>query len=118
MTKHLDLPYINHILDAITDIESFILKVSKDNFFNNKEKQSAVVRQIEVIGEAVKNLSNELRNKYPIVPWNKIAGIRDRIVHKYFDVDLNIIWDVINNDLQILKQKILKIKKDLEEKEK
>ena len=114
MTKHFDLPYVNHILDAITNIEYFIEGVSRNYFIENEEKQSAVIRQIEIIGEAVKNLSNELRNKYPEIQWNKITGMRDKIIHKYFEVDLNIVWEVIKKDLPVLKQKILKIKEDLD----
>ena len=113
MTKHFDLPYINHILDAITNIESFLEGVSRNYFIENEEKQSAIIRQIEIIGEAVKNLSNELRSKYHEIEWNKITGMRDKIIHKYFGVDLNIVWEVLKKDLPVLKQKILKIKEDL-----
>ncbi len=114
MTKHFDLPYINHIFDAINLIESFTYKVSKDAFFENEEKQSAVVRQFQIIGEAVKNLSTEIKNKYQEIPWNNIAGMRDKIIHKYFDVDLDVVWEVIFNDLPKFKKGIIKIKKDLE----
>ena len=89
-----DMVFIRHIVESISDIELFIEGVSKRDFVLNKEKQSAVIRQIEVIGEAVKNISDDFKNKYPKIEWRKIAGTRDKIIHNYFGIDLDIIWDV------------------------
>lgn len=113
MKKELKI-FIEHILGSIVDIESFTNKVSKEEFIKNKEKQNAVVRSIEIIGEAVKNLPVEFRNKYANIPWSKIAGMRDKLMHHYFGVNLNTVWKVIKEDLPNLKEKILKIKEDLE----
>ncbi len=106
--------FIDDILESIVDIESFTDKVSKEEFIKNKEKQNAVVRSIEIIGEAVKNLPIDFIGKYPEVPWSDIAGFRDVMVHAYFVIDLEKVWKVIKKDLPDLKNKILKIKKDLE----
>jgi len=113
MTKHLDTPYIEHIKEAIYNIESFIKGYSREDFYQSIEKQSAVVRQIEVIGEAAKNLSIEFGAKYPQIPWKEIIGMRDKIIHKYFEVDLNIIWDVIKKNLPKLKRNINEILKEI-----
>ena len=107
------LVFIKHIRDNINYIESFMKNVTESSFVENKEKQSAVIRQIEIIGEAVKNLPKEFTKKYPSVPWKDIAGTRDKLIHHYFDVDLELTFDVIKNDLPKLKKEIKKI---LEEK--
>ena len=116
MTKKDNLVFIKHILESITDIESFIKNSSKDYFLKNKEKQSAIIRQIEIIGEAVKNLPNSFREKYPKVPWKGIAGMRDKLMHHYFGVDLKAVWKVVKEDLPDLKKEILKIREELKEK--
>ena len=112
MTKDSSV-FLEHIIENIIDIESFIKNVNKEEFLKNKEKQNAVIRSLEVIGEAVKNLPQNITNKYSSIPWKEIAGTRDKITHHYFRVDLNIIWDIIKQDLPDLKDKILKIKEEL-----
>jgi uncharacterized protein with HEPN domain len=82
----------------------------------NKLIQNAVIRSIEVIGEAVKNLPSGFRNKHPKIPWNKIAGMRDKIIHYYFGVDLETIWKVVNGEIPLLKKQIFKILKESENK--
>src|SRR3989338_7596901 len=109
--------FLNDILDSIKNIGLFMANVSKKNFYDNKEKQSAVVRQIEIIGEAVKNLPIWLISEYPEVPWKYIAGMRDIITHSYFKLDLDKVWEVIEKDFPDLKEKILKIKQELEKEE-
>ncbi len=98
--------FIKHILESIENIESFVKNVEEKEFLKNKEKQSAVIRQIEVIGEAVKNLSASFRNKYPEVHWIKIAGMRDKLMHHYFGVDLKIVWKSVKEDIPRLKKEI------------
>ncbi len=107
------LVFIEHILDSIRKIESFSENVSKEELSKNDLKQYAIIRAIEIIGEAVKNIPSTFKNKYPEIPWKKIAGTRDKTIHHYFGVDLNTVWDVIKTDLPDLKRKILKIKEDL-----
>lgn len=105
--------FLEHILENIKDIELFTKGVSQEGFNNNKEKQNAVVKSLEIIGEAAKNLSENLKKKYPSVPWKEIAGTRDRIIHHYFGIDLQIIWNIVKIDLPDLKKKILIIIKEM-----
>lgn len=106
--------FIEHIIENIIDIESFVKNVDKDKFLKNKEKQNAVIRSLEIIGEAVKNLPQNITDKYPIIPWKEIAGTRDKITHHYFGVDLELIWKTITENIPELKQEILEIKEKLE----
>ncbi len=109
--------FVEDIAESIQDIEFFSKGMSKTDLFKNKLKQNAIIRKLEIIGEAVKNLPQSFKEKYPNVAWKGIAGIRDVIIHAYFRVDLETVWKVINNDLSVLKKQIQKIKKDLEAKE-
>lgn len=112
------LVFIEHILENIKKIESFSDNISREELSNNDLIQYAIIRATEIIGEAVANLSRFFRDKHPEIPWKEIVGTRDKLIHHYFGVNLDIIWDVIKKDLPDLKQKILKIKADLEEQEK
>ena len=109
MTKHFDEPFLKHILDAIQDINESINIISKEEFLRNKDIREANIRRIEVIGEAVKNISKEFRDKHKEIEWSKIAGARDKIIHKYFEIDFDIVWEIIKNDLPKLKRDIEKI---------
>ncbi len=106
--------FINHILENIKDIESFTTDLSKEDFFKNKEKQNAIIRSLEVIGEAVKNIPNEFRAQHPEVEWKEAAGTRDKIIHHYFGVNLETVWEIVTVNLPKLKQQMLKIKKEAE----
>ena len=110
MIKKDDSVFIEHILDSIKAIEEFSEKMIKNELNSNRLKQSAIVREIEIIGEAVKNISEETKHKYKEVEWKKIAGTRDKMIHHYFGVDLDIIWSIIKKEIPILKKQILKIK--------
>ena len=109
-----DEAYLRHILDAISNIENFIEGVSKEGFLNNIEKQYAVLRGLEIIGEAAKNLSEELKAKYPQVPWKEIAGMRDKLIHQYFGVNLELVWETIKADIPKFKNQIIRVLKDME----
>ncbi len=111
--KKKDLVFIEHISKTIDDIQSSIKNLSKKEFIENKNIKDATIRRIEIIGEAVKNISEPLKNKHQEIQWKDIAGTRDKLIHAYFDVDLDITWEIIKNDIPILKSKILKIKKEL-----
>ena len=103
------LVFIKHILESIEDIENYSKSVSKNQFFKDKKLQDAIVKRIEIIGEAVKNLPRGFTNKYPFVPWSEIARTRDKMVHHYFGVDLDIVWDIVKKDLPGLKKDIKEI---------
>ena len=107
---------IEDILGSIKLIEEYIKNISKENLGNNQKIKDSIVRRLEIIGEAVKNIPDNFRKKYPEVPWKKIAGLRDIIIHTYFSIDLDILWDIIKKDLPDLKEKILKIKAELKNK--
>jgi len=111
--KKESLIFIEHILENINEIESFIKGISEKSFLENKEKQYAVIRAIEVIGEAVKNVPNSFRKEHPEIQWTKIAGMRDKLMHHYFGINLNTIWRVIKDDIPKLKEDVQKIKKNL-----
>jgi len=111
MTKE-DLPFIEHILDSIKAIEDFSKNISRKELNTNRLEQSAIVREIEIIGEAVKNISKETKSKNKEIEWQKIAGTRDKMIHHYFGVDLDIIWGIIKKELPILKKQMLEIKKE------
>src|SRR3989344_3417044 len=103
------LVFVNHILENIENIELFSKNLSKKDLLGNIEKQYAVIRGIEIIGEAVKNIPLSFREKYPSVKWNEIARTRDKLIHQYFGVDLNLLWDIIKEELPILKKQIKNI---------
>ncbi len=98
-----DKTYVLHILDEIGAIERFVTSMSFEEFVADLKTTKAVERSLEIIGEAAKNLSEAFCMQEPKVPWRDIAGIRDKIIHHYFDVDHAIVWDVIKNDLPGLK---------------
>lgn len=105
--------FINDVIENIKDIESFSNKLTKDALLKDKLRQNAIIRSLEIIGEAVKNIPDSFRDKYPDVSWRKIAGLRDIIIHAYFNLDLDITWDIIKKDIPVLKNQFQKIKEDL-----
>ena len=100
-----DRIYLQHIRDAINRILSYTAS-GRDAFLANPQAQDAVIRNLEIIGEAVKHLSSELRQQHPDIPWKQIAGMRDEMIHEYFGVDVNIVWKVIERHIPTLSQKI------------
>jgi hypothetical protein len=107
-----DRLYLQHVLDAIDRVEVFT-KEGKDEFLADLKTQDAVVRNLEVIGEAVKNLSPDTTATKPEIPWREIAGMRDKVIHHYFGVDLAVVWDSVENDLPKLKRAATEILKSL-----
>jgi uncharacterized protein with HEPN domain len=100
---------LDDILDAINKIEKYINKLNYQAFIENELIQDAVIRNLEIIGEAVKNIPQIIKTGIPEVEWKKIAGLRDIIIHEYFGIDEEIIWDIIKNKLPDLKEKINEI---------
>ena len=105
--------YLQDIWESTLAIEEYTQNLAEEEFYSNRQVQDAIIRRLEIIGEAVKNIDDDFRNKYPQIPWKKIAGMRDKLVHHYFGVDLDKIWEVIKKDLPILKEEVEKILKDL-----
>ena len=110
MNKKDDSIFIENILSSIEAIEKFSLGLTKEQIYYNRLKQSAIIREIEVIGEAIKNFSEITKNKYKNIPWKEIVGTRDKMIHHYFGVDLEIVWKIIKEDIFVLKKQILEIK--------
>jgi len=104
--------FIEDISNSIKNIEDFSKNLDKEKFCKNNLRQSAIIRQLEIIGEAVKNIPNSLREKYPKIDWKDIAGFRDVLSHAYFGVSMDRVWKIIENDLPKLKKEIKKIKTD------
>ena len=111
-----DYIYLEHILENIKKIEDSVKGVSKLKFDKDSLLIDGTLRRLEIVGEAVKNISEEIRNKYPNIEWRKIAGMRDILIHSYFKVDLDLVWGILNDNIPKLKKFILEILKDLKEK--
>ena len=97
--------YLQHILDAINKIEEYV-SVGHDTFMSTSHWQDAVIRQLEIIGEATKNLSDNLRASHPQIPWKRISGLRDILIHNYMGVDLPAVWEVTQKNLPEFKVQI------------
>ena len=99
--------YIKDITDSIDNIENFIKGFSFDEFYNDRKTIYAVIRAIEIIGEAVKNIPETVRDKHPEIPWKLMVGMRDKLIHGYFGVDLKILWKTATVEIMKLKPKLL-----------
>jgi len=105
--------FIEHILECVELIEDYMEGKTKDDFLHSVQLQDSIIRRIEIIGEAVKNIPDDVKSGYPDIPWNEIAGMRDILIHKYFGVDLELTWEVVIRDIPDLKGKFLRIRKNL-----
>ena len=99
--------YFNQILDSIRKIESFIGAMDKKQFMADEKTQSAVVIQLMLIGEVSKRIDAEIKNKIDL-PWKDISGFRDKAIHHYFEIDLDLVWKTVEKDIPYLKEKIKK----------
>lgn len=97
--------YLLHAIDAIDAIQSYTVD-GRDAFFSDGKTQDAVIRNIEIIGQAVKGISDGTRALEPSVPWRQIAGMRDKLIHEYFGVDLALVWDVVERELPTLRPQL------------
>ena len=105
-----DKAYILHILDEVENINNFLLDVSFEAFIADTKTTKAVERSLEIIGQAAKSLSEEFKKNNKQIPWRDVAGLRDKIIHHYFDVDYQTIWDIVQKNLPELKEVLIKYK--------
>lgn len=101
--------YCDDILEAIIKIEEYSGSLSFDKFIVNTQTMDAVIRNLEIIGEAVRHLPKIFKDKYANIPWKEISGMRDKLIHEYFGVDEQVLWKTIRDDLPLLKSKIREI---------
>ena len=103
--------YLKHVLDAIESILVYVSGLNKEEFIKieNQMMQDAVIRELEIIGEAVGKLSDDIKRNNPDLPWRNISDMRNKLIHEYFGVDLAVVWKTIEADLPILKKTILKL---------
>jgi len=94
--------------------EQYVEGTTRERFLDSTQLQDAVIRRIEIIGEAIKNVPPQMKDRYPDIPWKRIAGMRDILIHEYFGVDLNLTWKVATAELDELRKKMLEIKQDLQ----
>ena len=104
-----DAVYLKHILESIELIQQYIEGITLNDFTLSKQTQDAVIRRVEIIGEATKKVSSLTRDANTEIPWKLIAGMRDMLIHEYFGVDLEEVWDTCHYDIPILKKQIRKI---------
>jgi len=102
-------------MEAIEDIEAFVVGMDFDSFYADKKTRSAVVWRLEVIGEAAKNIPASIRSKYRELPWKDMAGMRDKISHFYFGIDFKVVWEVVRKKLPIVRSVIQQMITELKE---
>ncbi len=106
------LEYLNDILDAINKGIAFTENMTFEVFAKDEKTQFAVIRAIEVVGEASKKITNEIKNQSGEIPWKNIGGMRDMLIHDYFGVNINVVWETVSKDFPELKNKISKLIRD------
>ncbi|MBI1741763.1 DUF86 domain-containing protein [Candidatus Acetothermia bacterium] len=112
MSERTDRDFLSDIKEAIHRIEAYTGGMTYEAFLADIKTQDAVIRNLEIIGEATKNLSEELRAKHPDIPWKSMAGVRDRLIHHYFGVNLDIVWQVVTSELPKVAPQLAKTSDD------
>ena len=98
------LVYIDDIRDSIEAIKKYTAGLTREDFFSSSEKQDAVYRRLEVIGEAASRLPDEFKSQYSLIPWYKIVGMRNVLIHEYDSIDLNRVWETVKRDIPKLEE--------------
>ena len=114
MSKRVDIYFLNDIKEAMQRIENYIGDMDYQHFLKDLKTQDAVLRNLEIIGEAVKNVSYEMKREYSDIDWKSIAGMRDKIIHFYFGVNWDIVWSAVKEKVPEFKLKIEKILEEME----
>lgn len=109
MSDRTDTDFLSDIQEATRRVRVYTTGMTYEAFLADTKTQDAVIRNLEIIGEATKNLSAELRTRYPDVPWKGMAGVRDRLIHHYFGVNLDIVWHIVTVELSDVALKIEEI---------
>jgi len=112
MSKRTDKDLIEDILICLSKIAQYVHGLDYDDFVNDLKTQDAIIRNLEIIGEASKKLSPDIKEKHTNIPWKMIAGTRDRLIHGYFGVNIDVVWGIVTIDLPVLKREINKIKEE------
>jgi len=105
---------LQHILAAIAEIENYLLDIDFSGFMNNSMMKFACIKQMEIIGEASNHISDDIKLKFTTIEWGQIIGMRNIFVHEYFGVDSKLVWEIIKNDIPVLKGKIIDILKSIQ----
>lgn len=104
-----NLVRLRHVLEAIETIEGYIAGTDFDGFVSNSMMLDACIRQLQVVGESCRSVTIDLRQKYPDIPWKQIVGLRIIVIHEYFGIDINVIWEIIQDDLPSFKIQVLNV---------
>jgi len=104
-----DRVYLSHIIDSLQQIAAYTANLDYAGFSNARIVQDAVIRQFEIVGEATKNISEEFRTRYPVIPWKDLAGFRDKLIHQYFGVDISLVWRSVVEDVPFLLEELGRI---------
>ena len=103
-----DRLYLDDIMDSIQAIETYIESMDYKHFINDGKTYTATIRELEIIGEATAKVSDDVKGRYPEIPWQQIKAFRNKIVHEYFGIEFEIVWDIVKNELPFLKNQINK----------
>ncbi len=109
MTQHDDASRVHHMLDAAQKAVEFTKGKDRKSLDSDEQLTLSLTRLLEIIGEAAKSVSSDLQKKYPEIPWRDIAGTRDRLIHGYFDVDYDVVWEIVSVDLPVLIAQLKKL---------
>jgi len=112
MSERADVEFLADTKEAVLRINAYTGDLSYEQFLEDKKTQDAVVRNLEIIGEAAKNISEELKKKYPQIRWKDLAGVRDKLIHHYFGVNFDIVWNIVKQELPELLSQLEEILKN------
>lgn len=104
-----DKARLNHIIDALVEVENYVMNADFEAFMNNSMMRFACIKQMEIIGEASDHISDDIKTQFSDIEWGQIKGMRNVFVHEYFGIDANLVWEIIKHDLPDLKKKVVAI---------